>query len=81
VQGVGFRYAVRELAKGFMVVGWVKNLTDGRVEMLVQGEAEEVGEFLEEIEVESEVSHHISNSEKEDHELVDELRDFRILNQ
>jgi acylphosphatase len=49
VQGVGFRYSVKELAKGFDVVGWVKNLPDGRVLLSVQGGETEVEEFLESI--------------------------------
>ena len=46
VQGVGFRYACRQIAMGFNVTGWVKNLDDGRVELWIQGGEEEVGEFL-----------------------------------
>jgi acylphosphatase len=46
VQGVGFRYSCRHLAKGFDVTGWVKNLDDGRVELWAQGEEDEVKEFL-----------------------------------
>jgi acylphosphatase len=46
VQGVGFRYSCRQVAKGFDVTGWVKNLDDGRVEMWAQGEESEVLEFL-----------------------------------
>jgi len=49
VQGVGFRYTVRYLATGFEVVGWVENLIDGRVQMEVQGAAEEIDEFLQAI--------------------------------
>lgn len=49
VQGVGFRFSVKQLAKGFEVVGWVRNLPDGRVELQVMGEDVELGEFLQEI--------------------------------
>jgi len=49
VQGVGFRYSVKNLATGYEVVGWVRNLIDGRVELQVQGASGEVDEFLEEI--------------------------------
>jgi acylphosphatase len=46
VQGVGFRYTVRSLAVGFDVVGMVRNLPDGRVQLIVEGETAEVGDFL-----------------------------------
>ncbi|MGA2034194.1 MAG: acylphosphatase [Thermoguttaceae bacterium] len=46
VQGVGFRYTVRALAAGFAVTGFVKNLSDGRVEIVVEGEPREVQAFL-----------------------------------
>jgi acylphosphatase len=46
VQGVGFRWTVRHIAKGFDVTGWVRNLIDGRVEMQVNGDDDEVGAFL-----------------------------------
>ena len=49
VQGVGFRYSVRQVAKGFDITGSVRNLRDGRVELLVVGEADEVRAFLEAI--------------------------------
>ena len=47
VQGVGFRYSVKQIAKGFDVTGWVRNLPDGRVEMQVNGEPGELRAFLE----------------------------------
>lgn len=46
VQGVGFRMTARRLASGFDVGGWVQNLPDGRVELVVQGESAEVSRFL-----------------------------------
>lgn len=49
VQGVGFRWSVKDVAKGFDVIGWVRNLRDGRVELQVTGEEAEVRAFLEAI--------------------------------
>ena len=49
VQGVGFRFSVKQLAKGFEVTGWVRNLPDGRVELQSMGEDGEVEEFIQEI--------------------------------
>jgi acylphosphatase len=46
VQGVGFRWSVRHVAKGFDVTGWVRNLPDGRVELQATGEEDEVRAFL-----------------------------------
>jgi acylphosphatase len=45
VQGVGFRWQATQVAKGFCVSGWVKNLPDGRVELLAEGESGEVKAF------------------------------------
>ena len=49
VQGVGFRFTVRHIAKGFDVTGWVRNLTDGRVELQITGDEEEVRAFLDHV--------------------------------
>ena len=37
VQGVGFRYTTHRIARGFPVTGFVRNLTDGTVELVACG--------------------------------------------
>ncbi len=45
VQGVGFRYTVLQVAAGFEVAGTVRNLPDGRVELVAEGERAELDGF------------------------------------
>jgi acylphosphatase len=61
VQGVGFRLTTKRLAQNFEVVGWVRNLPDGRVELQVMGEAGEVTAFLGAFEGSS-LRHHIQRT-------------------
>ena len=61
VQGVGFRWTVRHIAKGFDVKGWIRNLIDGRVEMQIAGSEDEVRAFLDAI-AKSELRAHIRNA-------------------
>jgi acylphosphatase len=42
VQGVGFRWFAKDVAAREGVTGWVRNLPDGRVEALIEGDAESV---------------------------------------
>jgi acylphosphatase len=58
VQGVGFRSSILSLAKGYEITGWVKNLPDGRVELLACGETSELEDFLQGIR-ESHLAGHI----------------------
>lgn len=60
VQGIGFRWSVRNIAKGFDVTGWVRNLIDGRVEMQITGVEPELRAFLDAI-MQSELRAHIRN--------------------
>ncbi len=46
VQGVGFRYTTQRLAEGFPVSGYVRNLPGGDVELVAEGEADQVEAFL-----------------------------------
>jgi acylphosphatase len=50
VQGVGFRFTTERIAADFAVSGFVRNLDDGRVEVLVEGEPAVVDQFLEAVE-------------------------------
>ncbi|MDF1860754.1 MAG: acylphosphatase [Verrucomicrobiales bacterium] len=78
VQGVGFRYSTKQLAKGFDVLGWVKNLPDGRVELQLMGEAEELDEFIQELH-DSPLGHHIQEQEERSVPLLENVRGFSIL--
>jgi acylphosphatase len=46
VQGVGFRYTAQRLAERYPVAGYVRNVSNGDVELLAEGPAEEVQAFL-----------------------------------
>jgi acylphosphatase len=46
VQGVGFRATTADIARDYPVTGWVKNLADGRVQLLVEGPEDAVDKFL-----------------------------------
>jgi len=46
VQGVGFRYTTQNIAEGLPVSGYVQNLSDGRVRLVVEGEKEQVDRLL-----------------------------------
>jgi len=49
VQGVGFRFTAEDIARGLEVTGWVKNLRDGRVEVIAEAEEDLLKDFLERI--------------------------------
>ena len=61
VQGVGFRFTVKQVARGYDIVGWVRNLDDGRVELQCGGDREEVDAFLKAV-AESELKSHIKGA-------------------
>jgi acylphosphatase len=47
VQGVGFRFTARGLAQRYAVTGYVRNLSDGRVEVVAVGDKDDVVGYLE----------------------------------
>lgn len=78
VQGVGFRWTTRSLAKEFDVSGTVKNLPDGRVELIATGEDSEVEGFLEAIK-KSSLAGHIAAERREEILPAPPLRGFQII--
>jgi acylphosphatase len=78
VQGVGFRWTTKRIAQGYEVSGWVRNLTDGRVELQVSGEDDEVTAFLRAIR-ESSLGGHITAEHASEIELASPFKGFRIV--
>jgi acylphosphatase len=77
VQGVGFRFSVKEIAHGYEVAGWVRNLPDGRVHVEAQGDDSEVEDFLQAIE-DSHLRPHIRRKVLTPIELTSGLKGFQI---
>ena len=76
VQGVGFRYTVRSLAARFDVTGFVRNLSDGRVHLMVEGEGQEVDAFLDA--VKTEMTHCIAGVQETDRPATGRFKSFEI---
>lgn len=53
VQGVGFRYTSKQVARRFDVTGWVKNLPDGTVQMVVEGLPDELESYVDAVSTET----------------------------
>ena len=79
VQGVGFRYTAKDLARGYDVLGTVRNLADGTVELVIAGEADEVTEYLRDLREDSAVAHHIQDVYEEEIAPLPDLKGFAIV--
>lgn len=78
VQGVGFRYTVKTVASGFELTGTVRNLPDGRVDLVAEGGREELHAFRQAIR-EAGLDHFIKQEEVKWSEASNEFRGFEIV--
>ena len=76
VQGVGFRYTTRSIARGYEVSGYVSNLPDGRVELVAEGERCEIDAFL--AEVRDRFFNHIRDERRDTQPATGQFADFEI---
>ena len=76
VQGVGFRYTTRHVAARFRVNGFVQNLVDGRVRMVIEGPASEIDRFLSAID--TELGHYVTGKKQRVQEPQGEPSSFEI---
>jgi acylphosphatase len=76
VQGVGFRQTTRSLAANYDVTGYVRNLGDGRVELVAEGLRQDLSGLLES--VESAMSGFIRRTDAHWYAASGEFDDFQV---
>lgn len=76
VQGVGFRFTTERIAHKLGVTGWVRNLIDGRVEVIAEAEETVLKRFIEQIE--EQMRGYIRNAKIDWTEAQNEFGDFEI---
>ena len=77
VQGVGFRYMTKSIATGFEIAGTVRNLSDGRVELIAEGNREELEAFL--VAIRADMKHFVSNETVTWTEAQNNFKGFEIV--
>ena len=76
MQGVGFRYTAHSIARGYKVAGYVRNLPDGRVELVAEGEPREIDAFLRD--VRERFFNHIRDEQRDSGPATGEFSEFTI---
>ena len=76
VQGVGFRYTARDIAARFDVRGFVQNLEDGRVLLVVEGQPRVLDAYVRA--VQAELSRFITSSQPTVLPATDEFTSFNV---
>ena len=76
VQGVGFRYTAQAIARDFPVTGYVRNLDNGNVELVAEGDKDQISGLLETIG--QKMTDYIKRRQDVDSPATGEFRDFSI---
>lgn len=76
IQGVGFRFTTFNLAKGYEVTGFVKNLADGRVQLELEGDREECVAFIRSLN--EEMASFIRDKNQSENTRSPEFKEFTI---
>ena len=77
VQGVFYRKHMQEKARSLHLTGWAKNVIDGRVEIVAEGEKEQIEQFLKECKEGSALTK-VQNIEVEYENYAGEFADFEV---
>ncbi len=77
VQGVGFRYFVTNYAEELQLTGWVRNLWDGRVEVMAEGPKNKLEILLKYLQ-EGPRGAHVSKVELQWQAATNEFKEFRV---
>lgn len=77
VQGVGFRYTTLNYAREVNLMGWVKNLSDGRVEICAQGSKKVLKQFIDQ--VKNHFQGYITDCEVDFGDVKEEFKNFQII--
>ncbi|MDD5680665.1 MAG: acylphosphatase [Candidatus Omnitrophica bacterium] len=78
VQGVGFRFTAEEMANTLGLTGWAKNLPDGKVEVLCEGEKADLVSFIDKMKSGS-MRDYIRSADVEWGESRNEFENFTVL--
>ena len=73
---MGFRFTTEDIARDLGVTGWVKNLRNGRVEVVAEAEEETLKDFL--ARIKKYFSHYILDTDIEWYPATGEFKDFGI---
>ncbi|MEO0096585.1 MAG: acylphosphatase [candidate division WOR-3 bacterium] len=78
VQGVFYRDFTRRQAKRLNITGWVRNLLNGKVEVVAEGEEEDIKKFIEELK-KGPPAARVENLGIKEEEPASEFDDFEII--